>query len=726
VLRQDGRVHISVTQAEAQTRADLLDVHSYAVDLDLTRGAEVFGSTTVVRFACTSPGAAAFVEVRPVNLRSAVLNGRPLDPASLAGGRLTLDGLEAENELRVEADMGYTTTGEGMHRFTDPADGEVYVYTQCGPDEGPRVFACFDQPDLKSVFEVSVTAPEGWTVLSNGPGEFRDGRWRFEPTQPISTYLAVVVGGPLHSVRAEHDGIPLGLHCRRSLAPHLDAEDILDITRRCFDRYHQLFDQRYPFGKYDQVFVPEFNWGAVENPGCVTFRDDFLFRSAVTDAEREIRAVVIAHEMAHMWFGDLVTMRWWDDLWLNESFAEYMGHQVIADATRFTGPWTGFASSRKPWGYDADQRGSTHPIAAQRIDDAASALVNFDGISYAKGAAALRQLVAWVGADAFFAGVNDHFARHAFGNAGLADLVDALTRASGRDVQGWTERWLRTSGVDMLRCSDAGIEHTGEPRRPHRIQVGAYDLSNGRLTLRERVEVDLDDSPTMPLPFERPDLLVLNDSDLTYAKVRLDERSWQSVTEALSTIDDELTRAVLWSTARDLVRDAELPPSDYLTLAEAHLPAEPAVAIVEAVLTFTLHLIDRYLPPDRRPAAATTLAGICRKIVYAEGVRLAAGRALIDSTQDLEELQESLRTATSGWSGGGPGAAVEDPAEVVRSRAHRRAGHRRRARTGHQRHGSAQCRPMPGGGSRPGREGAGLGTVVHRRRPVHPVADSNS
>jgi aminopeptidase N len=674
----------ALSRDEAQVRARLLNVRSYSVRLDLTRGAEVFGSTTVIRFGCAEPGASTFVELRPAALHRAVLNGRALDPESLVDGRLTLPGLAADNELSVEADMRYSRTAEGMHRFTDPADGEVYVYADCGPDEAPRVFACFDQPDLKAVFEVSVTAPEHWTVLANAAEVRRSGgHWEFAPTQPISSYLVTLVGGPLHSVRTEHDGIPLGVHCRSSLAPFLDAdaEEILDVTRRCFDRYHELFDQRYPFGKYDQAFVPEFNFGAVENPGCVNFRDEFLFRSAVTDTEREIRTVVIAHELAHMWFGDLVTMRWWDDLWLNESFAEYLGYEVAVVASRFTTAWTGFAISRKPWGYDADQRPSTHPVAADGIDDTAAALANFDGISYAKGASALRQLVAWLGEKAFLSGVNDFFARHRFGNADLADLLEALTRASGQDVHGWAERWLRTSGVDTMRAeavdrdgelTAAEMVHTGaadDPGilRPHRIRIGMYDLVDGpggvrRLALRERVDAELPahgSGPVRtPLPgltgARRPNLLLPNDGDLSYAKVRLDERSWQAVTEALSTVDDQLTRALLWNAARDMVRDAELPATGFLALAEAHLPAESVIAIVEAVLAFGRQQIaDRYLPPERRTAALATLAGICRSIMGRTseehgdtGMRLAAVRGLIqcaETVDDLAELWEWLR-----------------------------------------------------------------------------------
>ncbi|MBC6456338.1 aminopeptidase N [Actinomadura sp. HBU206391] len=684
----------SLRREEAHQRAHLLYVDSYSVDLDLTRGEEVFGSSTVIRFGCREPGATTFIELRPVTVHRAVLNGRLLEPTSLADGRLPLPDLAADNELRVEADMRYSRTGEGMHRFVDPADDEVYVHADCGPDQASHVFACFDQPDLKAVLQVSVTAPAHWTVLANGAAEHgADGRWRFVPTRPISTYLMTVVGGPMHSVRTEHDGIPLGLHCRRSLAPYLDAEaeEILDITRRGLDRYHELFDERYPFGKYDQAFVPESNFGAVENVACVNFRDEFLFRSPVTDTDREIRAVVIAHELAHMWFGDLVTMRWWDDIWLSESFAEYMGQRVATDSGRFASAWAGFAVNRKTWGYDADQRPSTHPVASDGIDDTAAALAYFDGISYAKGASALRQLVEWVGDEAFLAGVNDLFSRHRFGNADLADLLAALARTGGRDVHAWAQRWLRTSGMDTLRTSveqrdgtllSAEIVHTGPPGddtglRPHRIRVGLYDLAEGaggtRLMLRETVDADLppepgpDGSAHTPLPSltgaRVPDLLLPNDGDVTYAKIRLDERSWQAVTVALSTIEDQVTRALLWTTARDMVRDAELPPTDFLALARSHLVTEPVGPIVEAVLSFARRQIaDRLVPLSGREAALATLAAICRRIMRrAEGdpslagMRLAAVRFLITcatTADNLAELREWLR---AGRVPGGPG-----------------------------------------------------------------------
>ncbi|WP_165984041.1 aminopeptidase N [Streptomyces sp. YIM 98790] len=640
----------TLTRDEAQTRARLLDVHRYRIDLDLSAaaGSGTFRSRTTVEFTARQAGD-TFAELRPARLHHAGLDGRALDPAALRDGRLPLTGLTpGRHRLTVEADMEYSNTGEGMHRFTDPEDGRTYLYSMCCMAEAPRVYAAFDQPDLKAVFDVTVTAPGDWTVLGNGTATplpaGPDGppgapvrHWRCATTPPISTYLMAVAAGPWHTVRTTHAGLPFALHVRQSLAEHLDkdAEEILDLTRRAFDRYHALFTEPYPFDSYDQAFVPEFNAGAMENPGLVLFRDEFIHRSAVTDTQRQTRGVVIAHEMAHMWFGNLVTLRWWDDIWLNESFAEYMGYQVLDDTTAFR-PWTEFSVSRKSWGYDADQRPSTHPVAPEpdAVPDTASAWLNFDGISYAKGASALRQLVTWLGEDTFLAGINGHFARHRFGNATLADFLDSLGRATERDVHAWAGRWLRTTGPDTLTpvtepsggtggtggatgggtgAGEPGtapgapggwllrVRHTGS--RPHRIAVGGYDPTGA--PVGEPFLLDLDapgdtgtdaGTLTVPRPGARPDLLVLNDRDLSYTKVRLDPHSWHTARHCLSALPDPATRAVVWNAARDMVRDAELPPGAFLEAVREQLPAETDTALVEGVLAFArTQIADRYL-----------------------------------------------------------------------------------------------------------------------------------
>ncbi|MCX5334889.1 aminopeptidase N [Streptomyces sp. NBC_00140] len=670
-----------LTRDEAQTRAKLLDVHRYTIDLDLTTGDDTFDSRTVIRFTLRTDGD-TFVELKPAQLRSVALDGQPLDPEALDGDRLPLKNLTAgEHELRIDASMRYSRTGEGMHRFTDPTDDETYLYTQLCMDDAPRVFAAFDQPDLKAVFELTVKAPENWTVLANGITEhLGDGHWQAAPTPQISTYLVAVAAGPYHSVTTEHRGLPFGLHCRRSLAPYLDADadELFEVTKQCYDRYHEKFEEPYPFDSYDQAFVPEFNAGAMENPGLVTFRDEFVYRSAVTDTERQTRAMVIAHEMAHMWFGDLVTLRWWDDIWLNESFAEYMGYQTCAEATRFADTWTDFGVARKAWGYEADQRPSTHPVAPdpEVVPDTASAMLNFDGISYAKGASALRQLVAWLGEKDFLAGINTHFARHKFANATLADFIDSLASSTERDVHAWAETWLRTTGVDTLKPQvtpgDEGtytlqVEQTGS--RPHRIAVGLYDrtLAEGaadtgrHLVLRERLDLDIPQTAPQPIG-KRPALLLLNDGDLSYAKVRFDADSFDTVRAALSGLPDPLTRAVVWNALRDAVRDGELAPTAYLEAARTHLPHETDLALVQGVLAFaSVQVAGRYVTPEERPAALATLTSLCRDLIRRTedgdnpGLRLIAVRHFIDVAAHPDTIAAWLADGTV------PGGPELDP-----------------------------------------------------------------
>ncbi|MFI0985326.1 aminopeptidase N [Streptomyces exfoliatus] len=655
-----------LTRDEAQTRAQLLDVQHYEVDLDLTTGDDLFHSRSHIRFTARTAGD-TFVELKPETLHSALLDGEPLDPTTLEENRLPLRLTEGEHVLQISTTMRYSRTGEGMHRFTDPTDGESYVYTQLFMEDVQRVFAAFDQPDLKAVFELSVTAPEGWTVLANGiTAQQPDGSWKAAPTPPLSTYFVCVAAGPWHSVRTEHAGLPFGIHCRRSLAPHLDADadEILTVTKACYDRFHEKFDEPYPFDSYDQAFVPEFNAGAMENPGLVTFRDEFVFRSAVTVTERQTRAMVIAHEMAHMWFGDLVTLRWWDDIWLNESFAEYMGYQTVNEACAdlFPDTWVDFGVTRKAWGYEADQRPSTHPVAPdpEAVPDTASALLNFDGISYAKGASALRQLVTWLGEKDFLAGINIHFKRHRFGNATLADFIDNLAAATDRDVHAWADQWLRTTGVDTLtpRLEGEGtrwqlhVDRDGS--RPHRVEAGVYDRQpDGELTRRERLSLDIPQQAPAELTGPRPALVVLNDGDLTYAKLRFDGASEESVLRGLSRIPDPLTRAVIWNAMRDMVRDGDLAPADYLEFALAHLTEETELALVQGVLSFArTQIADRYVTEDERPAALSTIRQIARALLRrtedgeAPGLRLTAVRALIDSATTPDQIASWLDEGT--------------------------------------------------------------------------------
>jgi aminopeptidase N len=597
-----------ITRHETAERARLLRVDEYQVHLDLTRGDKVFRSTSVITFDCAEPGADSYADLIAADVLEISLNGTEIDPDTVcADGRITLSGLAARNELRVVADCLYTYDSKGMHRAVDSADGRVYLYTNFEPADARSVYANFEQPDLKASFTFRVTAPAGWVVLSNQPAPEPvpagggAATWEFAPTPRISTYLTAVVAGEYHVVTAAHttpggQQIPLGLACRQSLAAFLEPDDILTITRQGFDYYTALFDRDYPFAKYDQVFVPEFSAGAMENVGCVTFSERVLFRSKVTDMMYELRATVILHEMAHQWFGDLVTMKWWDDLWLNESFAEYCAALSSAEGTRFTDAWTTFSGSRKTWGYRQDQLPSTHPVAAD-VPTLSEAIANFDGISYAKGASVLKQLAAYTGRDNFFAGIRAYFAEHGWGNAALADLLRALEASSGRSLGDWSKAWLQTAGPNTLRAefgtgADGAFEsfavlQEAPPEhptlRPHHIAIGLYNRAGEDLVRTHRVEVDVA-GPRTEVPAlagqRRPDLILLNDEDLGYALTRFDDRSLATLTDAIGQFTDSLARTVCWSAVLDMVQQGELSVPAFVAILASGMGKEPVVSVL--------------------------------------------------------------------------------------------------------------------------------------------------
>ena len=628
----------NLTRDEARERARLLDVESYRVDLDLTGGDVTFGSVSTVRFGCARPGASTFVDLSAPGVREIVLNGTRLGPENFDGNRIRLDGLAAANELRVEADCAYSRSGEGLHRFTDPADGAVYMYSDLETFDAHRVYACFDQPDLKATFQLEVTAREGWQVISNmapaTSGQARGtgtARWQFPPTPVVPTYITAVAAGPYHVVRDEHDGIPLGIFCRQSLASYLDPDEIFEVTRQGLDYFHAAFGLRYPFGKYDQLFVPEFKAGAMENAGAVTFVEAYVFRSRVTDTFREARAETILHEMAHMWFGDLVTMRWWDDLWLNESFATWAGTVAQAEATRWTAAWTTFAQAWKAWAYRQDQLPSTHPIAAD-IPDIAAVEVNFDGITYAKGAAVLKQLVAHVGRENFITGLRRYFEQHAWGNAVLGDLLAALEQASGRDLSSWSKKWLETAGVNTLRpeyqcdadgrfTSFAVIQEAPASHpvlRPHRIAIGLYGRGGAGLARQYRVELDVDGERTeVPelVGRDRPDLVLVNDDDLTYAKIRLDDHSLRTLVTSIGEFSDSLPAALCWAAAWDMCRDAEMAARDYVSLVLSGAGAIEDISVVQTVLRQAATAARRFADPAWHETGLLRIAGTLRDLL---------------------------------------------------------------------------------------------------------------
>ncbi|AEW94121.1 MULTISPECIES: aminopeptidase N [Streptomycetaceae] len=676
----------NLTRDEARERAGLISVDGYDVALDLRSAVRpeehTFHSVTTIRFRCARPGASTFVDLLAPSVDSVVLNGRELTPAAVFdGGRIALDGLDAVNELVVNARCAYSRTGEGLHRFADPEDGEVYLYTQYEPADARRVFATFEQPDLKAPFTFTVTAPEHWTVLSGGervshePASEAAATWRFAPTEPISTYITAVVAGPYHMERDVYertlpDGgtlrVPLGALCRRSLAKHFDAADIFTVTKQGLDFFHDHFDYPYPFGKYDQAFVPEYNIGAMENPGLVTFREEFVFRGKVTRASYEGRANVILHEMAHMWFGDLVTMEWWDDLWLKESFADFMGAFSLVEATRFTEGWITFANRRKAWAYRADQLPSTHPVTAD-IHDLQDAKLNFDGITYAKGASVLKQLVAYVGREAFLEGARRYFKRHAYGNTRLADLLAVLEETSGRDMAAWSRAWLETAGVNSLapevrydaegRIAELAVAQQAPAShpvlRPHRVAVGLYRRgADGALERYARAEADVAGERTVVPELTgvgRPDLVLVNDEDLTYCKVRFDEDSLRTLRGHLGDLTDPMARAVVWSAVWNMTRDALMPAREYLAMFLDFGGRESDIGVLQMLHSWAGTALEHYAAPAWRAEGARALAdGAARELRRAEpgsGHQLAWARFLArvaSSEGDLALLRDLL------------------------------------------------------------------------------------
>ena len=625
----------NIKQVEAAERSALIQVSSYAIDLDLTTGAENFRVKTTVTFAGLKPGATTYIDCVGARVISAKLNGAEFDPR-FDGETIYLPALAAENVLEIEHDGVYSNSGEGLHRFVDPADDEVYLYTQFETGDARRMYACFDQPDQKATFAISTITPDHWEIISNyaiestkdlgGKKKFT----QFATSQVISTYVTAIVAGAYTSVHDEYKGektIPLGIYARKSFFKHVDAANIFEVTKQGFAYFEKTFGLAYPFGKYDQIAVAEYNWGAMENVGCVTFHEDVLiFRSKVTERNYVSRATTIHHEMAHMWFGDLVTMQWWNDLWLNESFAEWASYQSVSESTKYTEAWTEFNSLRKNWAYRVDQLTTTHPIATE-MEDLDAVRTNFDGISYAKGASVLQQLVAHVGRDNFITGLRRYFAKHAFGNTTLKDLIDQLEAASGRDLTPWVATWLRTAGVNTLRPVIAlnGDTYTSlsikqevptmpvgsTELRPHRLHVGLFDIQGSKLVRRTSVELDIAGALTEVTAFtgqKSADLVLINDKDQSYAKLRFDERSIATMKSHLGSLDDSLARGLIWASLWDSCRDGELSATDYIAIALTALKTESDISIVSATLGQIDTALWAYAHPSHRPALRLQVA----------------------------------------------------------------------------------------------------------------------
>jgi len=620
----------NLTRDEARRRAQLIETPLYDISLDLTRDSDTFACEATIHFLCQEPGANSFIDFLAPSVDSCELNGEEVPKEAFDGARITLNNLRDANELHVLATCDYQNIGAGLNRFKDPVDHKVYLHSQFETFDAHRMFPCFDQPDLKASFTFTVLAPSDWVVVSNNPGQAQTvagkeniKRWTFGATPKMSSYLTAIVAGPYHGVRDRHGDVDLGIFCRQSLAQYLDPDEIFTVTKQGLDFYAEAYKYPYPFQKYDQLFVPEFSAGAMENIGCVTFNESMLFRSKVTEAVREDRANAILHEMAHMWFGDLVTMRWWDDLWLNESFATFMSVLAQVEATRFKNGWVTFANQYKAGARRQDQLPTTHPIAAD-VPDIESVYLNFDAITYNKGACVLRQLVAYVTQDTFLRGVQRYIKQRQYSNASLADFLSDIEAGSGRDLKAWSKLWLETAGLNTLRPLPTSksetlgsliIKQEAPPEfptiRPHRLAVGLYDRKSGALQLRRRVELDVagEDTPVKDFDGERlADLLLVNDLDLTYAKIRLDERSLSTATEHLAELSDPLARAITWAALWDMLRDAEIPARRYLPLILKNIHGETDIGVVQDLMAQAVSAIFVYGDPANQDAALKILA----------------------------------------------------------------------------------------------------------------------
>lgn len=652
----------NLSRADAAARKALLTVHHYDVRVDVSNAQNLdelgFSTQSVITFGAATAGSSSFLDFIGLSVESVELNGTFLDLNSVAdGARILLPHLALENVVTVKATAAYSRSGEGMHRFVDPADSKVYTYTQYEPADARRVFANFEQPDLKAPFTFHVTAPANWEVASNqsvtdysdvavdANGNVVSGCWDFAPTLPISTYITTILAGPYFRVsdqfsmrfspESAHAGtelkIPLTAYCRASLSANFDTDPIFAVTKAGLKYFNELFDYPYPFGKYDQAFVPEYNLGAMENPGLVTFTESYIHTSRATDTQYQQRANTILHEMAHMWFGDLVTMSWWDDLWLKESFADFMGHLAVAEATDWgEKSWTLFASRRKSWAYVQDQLPTTHPIVAD-IPNLEAAKQNFDGITYAKGASVLKQLVAYVGKDAFIAGAREYFTAHEYSNTTLADLLLPLSKATGRDLSSWAKAWLQTAGISTLTTSmtftdgliadffitqDAVDPITGLlALRPHRLAVGLFNKNDaGQLVRTHAVTIDVAGAETA-VPeltgFPSPALVLVNDQDLSYAKVRLDTVSLATALSSVGSVADPLARSLIWSSLWNAVRDAVMAAPLYVKAVCHHAAGEQDIALLQTLADNATFALANYCPPETRgEVRAELLAGV--------------------------------------------------------------------------------------------------------------------
>ena len=586
-----------LTQAEAARRAALVKDADYELALSVDGGKVDFTGHEVLRFSLSSPADGLTVDFTGGRIERLVVNGAAVEaPKPGLFFELPKASLRAgENVVLIDFSHPYSVDGAGLYRFKDPEDDRVYLYSNFEPYDANKMFPCFDQPDLKATFTATVEAPLDWKVVSTSMEEKTSDAgarrtWTFAKTPRISSYVFSVHAGPYHVWTSSAGAIPLRLFARESLAKYIPSNEWLEITRQGLAFYGDYFALPYPFKKYDQLIVPDFNAGAMENVGAVTFSERYVFRSTPTLEDREDMAGTVLHEMAHMWFGDLVTMRWWNGLWLNESFATYMASLSTGRATRFRRSWMTFFSSEKLWAYETDQRETTHPIEGS-VPDTEQAFANFDGITYGKGASVLKQLAFFLGEDKFRDGVRRYLKKFSYGNAEEKDFFAAMSEASGSGLDAWTKEWLETTGVNTVRAEYACAKG--------RVSSFALAQSSGNGVLRShRTAVALDSQEPVSVAYAGartavpalvgrpcPALVYPNHGDEDYVKVELDARSLEAVKSGIAALPDPLERMMLWRTLWEMVRDAKWPVSEYQDLVLSALGSEKDFKVASSVLS---------------------------------------------------------------------------------------------------------------------------------------------
>ncbi len=606
-----------LTQQQAELRAKQVSDVSYQLDFKLD-GSESFSATSIVNFTFQGGKQPLRLDLNKAKIQQVLVNGKLLYPNYngkyiLFNSRLLTSG---ENRIQIDFTRKHSTNGEGLHRFADPIDDKVYLYSHFEPAAAQQMFAVFDQPDLKASFEITVLAPKGWQVISsmredNISSQGDKQLWHFPATPKLSPYNFSMHAGPYYVWQDNSGKYPMRLFARQSVAKQVTPEDWFNYTDKGLHFFDNYFGISYPFIKYDQLLVPDFLYGAMENAAAITFSEGrFLHKSAMTPAQKQRLAGVIMHEMAHQWFGDLVTMKWWNGLWLNESFASFMGTLATAEATEFTNAWRSFYSSSKQSAYSLDSKVTTHPIEVP-VASTANAFDNIDAITYSKGASTLNQLRHLIGKETFRKGVTQYLKKYSYKNAELADFINSLAQAADRDLTQWTDQWLYHAGVNTIsvdyRCQNGKISHFQLLQTPASKALPTLREQKVLLSLFKKEHGELFQITQKPITYKGevtpvasligqtcPDLVYPNTNDWGYVKVNLDERSFETAKNDLLLFQDPLLRSMLWQSLWDSVQDGTLGLDKYLGVVLVNVPKETDYTILRQVIS-SLYQSRNYL-----------------------------------------------------------------------------------------------------------------------------------